>query len=87
MGLEDRVSLISGASQGIGEAIAFTLADAGAEVVLLDIQKEKLEAVAGRIREAGGRAAAYPMDVSRLDEAVETVSAIAAAHTGSGSFV
>ncbi len=53
---EGRVSIVTGASQGIGEAIALDLAAEGATVVLVDVQKDKLEAVAGAIAAAGGRA-------------------------------
>ena len=39
---EGRISIVTGASQGIGEMIARDLAGEGAEVVLVDIQKDKL---------------------------------------------
>lgn len=71
-----KIALVTGASQGIGETIARVLADEGLTVVLVDIQREKLEAVAGRVREAGGAASVHPADVSRLEQAnavVETV--------------
>jgi 3-oxoacyl-[acyl-carrier protein] reductase len=73
MDLKGKVSLITGASQGIGEAIARDLARSGATVLLVDIQKEKLEAVAQAITQAGGRAAFYPADVSRLAQATEVI--------------
>jgi len=71
-----RISVITGASQGIGEAIAFELSKEGAEVVLVDIQKEKLEEVARKIKDSSGKAAAYCVDVCNLDEVAETVQAI-----------
>ncbi len=76
MMLEGRVTLITGASQGIGEALAYAIADAGAEIALLDIQQDKLEEVAERILRQGGRASAYRADVSRLDQAVEVVETV-----------
>jgi 3-oxoacyl-[acyl-carrier protein] reductase len=69
----NRVSLITGASQGIGEAIARDFAAEGATAVLVDVQKDKLDDVARRIADAGGRAAVFAADVSRLDQAAAVV--------------
>jgi 3-oxoacyl-[acyl-carrier protein] reductase len=80
MSFHDRISLVTGASQGIGETIAVELAKAGAHVVCIDIQKDKLEAVAGRIREAGGKASSYVADVVRLEEAERIVGEVVKAH-------
>ena len=71
-----KVSIVTGASQGIGEAIAEDLAREGAHVALVDVQKEKLEALAERLRAAGGKASAHVANVTRLDEAVAVVDAI-----------
>ena len=73
---EGKVSIVTGASQGIGEAIAEELAREGAHVALVDVQKEKLEALAERFRAAGGKASAHVADVTRLDQAVATVEDI-----------
>jgi 3-oxoacyl-[acyl-carrier protein] reductase len=70
---EGKVSIITGASQGIGEAIAEELAREGAHVALVDVQKEKLEALAERFRTAGGKASAHVADVTRLDRVVAVV--------------
>ncbi len=64
-----RVSIITGASQGIGEVIARQLAEAGAQVVLVDVQQEKLKEVCQSILEKGGQARYYLADVSQLTEA------------------
>ncbi|NLH76690.1 MAG: SDR family NAD(P)-dependent oxidoreductase, partial [Acidobacteria bacterium] len=53
MRFEGRVSIVTGASQGIGETVARDLAAAGAAVVLVDVQAAKLEAVAASIAAAG----------------------------------
>jgi 3-oxoacyl-[acyl-carrier protein] reductase len=80
MKLEGRVTLITGASQGIGEAIAHALAAQGAELALVDIQPDKLEAVAENIRRDGGKAASYVADVSRPDQVSGVVEDAIQAH-------
>ena len=45
MSLENKVGIVTGASQGIGESIALELAREQAEVILVDVQKDKLEMV------------------------------------------
>ena len=73
---EGKVSIVTGASQGIGEAIAEDLAREGAHVALVDVQKEKLEALAGRLRASGGKASAHVANVTRLDQVVAVVEDI-----------
>jgi 3-oxoacyl-[acyl-carrier protein] reductase len=77
---EGRVSIVTGASQGIGEVIARDLAAEGAAVVLVDVQPDKLEAVARSIVEAGGKAEAHQADVADAAAVERVVSAVAAAH-------
>jgi NAD(P)-dependent dehydrogenase (short-subunit alcohol dehydrogenase family) len=64
--LRDRIALVLGASRGIGQAIAESLAEAGAHVLLSARSKDKLEAVAARIRERGDQASVIPIDVASL---------------------
>src|SRR5258708_36288949 len=52
--LKGKVAIITGASRGIGEAIAQTYAQAGAQVVLASRKLEGVSAVAKAIKEAGG---------------------------------
>jgi 3-oxoacyl-[acyl-carrier protein] reductase len=66
-GLEGRIALVTGASQGIGRACALELAKAGATVALAARNEAKLAEVAAEIEAAGGKAAAFALDVA--DEA------------------
>jgi len=80
MSFSGRVTIVTGASQGIGEAIALELAREGTELVLIDVQKEKLEEVAQRIGEKKGRAVSYYSDVSRLDQVEKIIESIIQKH-------
>jgi len=67
MGLQGRVALVTGASQGIGHACALKLAQSGATLALAARSQEKLQELVQQIEAAGGKAAAFPLDVG--DEA------------------
>jgi NAD(P)-dependent dehydrogenase (short-subunit alcohol dehydrogenase family) len=64
MDLQNQAALVTGASRGLGAALARRLAERGARVVLVARHAEPLEAVARSIREAGGRAHALVADVA-----------------------
>ena len=82
--LAGRVAVVTGASRGIGAATAEAIAAAGAHVVLAARDRGALDAVAGRIRDAGGEATPTrtdvggPKDVERLFAAAEAVGPVAA---------
>ena len=80
-GVEGRVALVTGASQGIGRACALVLAEAGAKVALCARNQEKLEQLAEEIAGKGGEAAVFKMDVVKEDEIKAGVKA-AIAHFG-----
>lgn len=58
--VDGKVALVTGASRGIGRAIATTLAASGAKVMLASRKREALEAVAEQIQASGGEAAVFP---------------------------
>jgi NAD(P)-dependent dehydrogenase (short-subunit alcohol dehydrogenase family) len=79
--LTGKVAIVTGASRGIGEAIAHTLARAGADVVLAARKLEGLQAVAAAIEAAGGRALAVAAHTGD-DDAVAHLVATAVARFG-----
>lgn len=66
--LKDRVALVTGASRGIGAAVAKAYASAGAHVVLLARTTGGLEETDDAIRADGGQATLMPMDLLALDK-------------------
>jgi len=65
--LKDRVALVTGASRGIGRAIALTLAERGAHVVALARTQGGLEELDDDIKRAGGTASLVPLDLRKPD--------------------
>jgi 3-oxoacyl-[acyl-carrier protein] reductase len=75
--LANRVAIVTGGGTGIGQAIAFALADSGADVAVNYSRSQgDAEATAGAIRERGRRALAVKADVSHDREAREMVARV-----------
>lgn len=79
--LDGKVVLITGASRGIGEAIARASVEAGAAVVLVSRKQEGLDEVAASLRQAGGKVAAFACHTGKEAE-VKAVFARAAEALG-----
>jgi short-subunit dehydrogenase len=69
LNLSSAVIVLTGASSGIGEALAVRAAAAGARLVLGARREDRLRALAARIRAAGGTASVYPCDVTDPQQA------------------
>jgi NADP-dependent 3-hydroxy acid dehydrogenase YdfG len=80
--LDGKTAAITGASSGIGEATALALAGEGASVAIGARREDRLEALASRISDAGGRALPIAVDVADEDSANAFVSK---AHSELGS--
>lgn len=79
---DGKVSIVTGAGGGIGQAYAEALAGAGAQVCVADINLEGAEAVASGIRAAGGDAIAVAVDVADPESAIAMAAAVEEAYGG-----
>ncbi len=80
--LDGRTAIVTGASRGIGKAIAHALADAGANVVVSSRKKEAIEAAAHDIVSAGGKAHAVVAHAGADDDQARLVDEAVAVYGG-----
>ncbi len=76
--LENHIAVVTGAGSGIGKAIAAGYAREAAQVALVDINARAAEEAAQEIREQGGQAASFQLDVTRREDCVAVAKRIAA---------
>jgi meso-butanediol dehydrogenase/(S,S)-butanediol dehydrogenase/diacetyl reductase len=74
MTINKKVALVTGAGQGIGRAIALRLANDGADIAIVDLNEEKMHAVADEVRELGRKATVFKADVTDRDEVIAAVA-------------
>jgi 3-oxoacyl-[acyl-carrier protein] reductase len=65
LGLSDKVAIVTGSARGIGAATARRLGQAGAQIVVTDVQRELAEATAAELHSAGIRAHCIIADITR----------------------
>ena len=80
--ITEKVALVSGASRGIGAAIAQTLAEFGAEVILTSRRIENLKEVESQIKESGKKASCIACHNGELREIEELFEKIHQAYGG-----
>ena len=71
-----KVAFVSGGGSGIGEAVAVELAKRGATVAVADLNYDHAGKVATKIREAGGKAEAFKLDVTNADHVKDVTDEI-----------
>ena len=75
--LSGRVAVITGAASGIGRAIALGYAREGAQVVLLDLDGKAAEQAAQEIRDTGGQAESFALDVAKREDCIAVAKRVA----------
>ena len=78
--VDGKTVVVTGASSGIGEALANRLADAGADVCLIARSSEKLEEMKQGIEARGGSAFAYAADLSSPEDTQRLIDTVLAEH-------
>jgi 3-oxoacyl-[acyl-carrier protein] reductase len=73
MQLEDKIAIVTGSAQGIGEEIALVLAEEGAHVVVTDINLEGVESTASEVEKRGRKALPLKVNVADMEESEQMV--------------
>lgn len=74
--LNNKIAIVTGASQGIGKIIAFELAKSGAHVACISRNKKAIESIVDEITINGGQASSFPCDISDSDTLSEIITEI-----------
>ena len=69
--LKGKVAIVTGGGRGIGQAIAFAFAKAGAKVVITSRKAQDLEATAAEIKAFGGEVLVLPAHLGKFEEIQE----------------
>ncbi|HEY3677833.1 MAG TPA: SDR family oxidoreductase [Bradyrhizobium sp.] len=75
--LQNHIAVVTGAASGIGRAIASGYAREGAQVVLLDLNGKAAEEAAQEIRDAGGLAESFALDVAKREDCIAVTKKVA----------
>ena len=76
MRLKDKVSLITGGGQGIGQTIALLFAEEGSQIAICDINPETLNQAADQIKNKGRECLTFVVDVTKSDQLIDMVNKI-----------
>jgi len=76
MRVKDKVAIVTGGAQGIGEGIAIRLAEEGANVAIMDLKIEQAQEVADRINKMGVKAIAIQADTSKKTDVEKAIDNI-----------
>ena len=73
MSLTEKIAVVTGGAQGIGQAIATTLAKEGADVVVVDLDAERCQETVALVQQSGRKAMAVSVNVGHWDQVTAMV--------------
>lgn len=76
MRLKDKVSIITGAGKGIGQATAYKFAQEGAKVIVADIDEASINETVEKIKANGGEALGLKVDITKMESVEEMVNKV-----------
>ena len=74
--IEGKVALVTGSGSGMGRATAFVFAEAGAKVVVSDVNEKQIDEVANEIDSSEGTCLKQVLDVSNQENIIEAVTSV-----------